>query len=457
VTPGNRFILVVTVGLGVAAGPLDSAVNVAFPAIISAFGQDVAAIQWVIICYVLTYSSLLLGCGRLADLYGHRRVFAIGIVWSMLALIACSLATQFEWFLVARVAQGIGTAMLLSTGPALLTLSYPPEERTRALASYALVIAIASASGPMAAASLVNTFGWQAVYWFRIPLLLASGLGVWLFIRVQKNPTISESFDAVGAALMVMAVVGAMFTMNQASGESDGWLWASLVVTFVAGIGFVWRALRVDYPIIDVRLFRYRLFAAANLSHVLINAASFTIMLLVPFYLGRTLDNDARAIGWYLALYPLGAVLASLVARRGMQQFGELRLSLAALLLSTIGLWLVTQWRLPIEPYMVVVALAVHGFGVGLFQVAAVDVVMATVPRTQQGVGGSLNMLTRTLGVVMGASGGSLLFAAFGGHVGATDEAFADAFIAVFEVAVAVSIVATVMLALIGGVRRQST
>ena len=98
-----------------------------------------------------------------------------------------------------------------------------------------------------------------------------------------------------------------------------------------------------------------------------------------------------------------------------------------------------------------------HGFGVGLFQVAAVDVVMATVPRTQQGVGGSLNMLTRTLGVVMGASGGSLLFAAFGGHVGATDEAFADAFIAVFEVAVAVSIVATVMLALIGGVRRQST
>ena len=219
----------------------------------------------------------------------------------------------------------------------------------------------------------------------------------------------------------------------------------------------MWRALRVDYPIIDVRLFRYRLFAAANLSHVLINAASFTIMLLVPFYLGRTLDNDARAIGWYLALYPLGAVFASLVARRGMQQFGELRLSLAALLLSTIGLWLVTQWRLPIEPYMVVVALAVHGFGVGLFQVAAVDVVMATVPRTQQGVGGSLNMLTRTLGVVMGASGGSLLFAAFGGHVGATDEAFADAFIAVFEVAVAVSIVATVMLALIGGVRRQST
>jgi EmrB/QacA subfamily drug resistance transporter len=448
----SRVGLVVTVGLGAAAGPLDSAVNVAFPAIIAAFGQDVAAIQWVIICYVLTYSSLLLGFGRLADMFGHRRVFVTGTVWSIAALLACTLATQFDWFLLARVAQGIGTAMLLSTGPALLTLSFPASERTRALALYAMAIAIATACGPLAAAMLVNEFGWQAVYWFRIPILLLSALGVWWFVKPTPVAPAAGSFDALGVLFMVVAVVGAMFSINQATGSSlaSHWIGLSVLVAVTASALFVFRTLRVKHPIIDLRLFRYPLFAVANLSHILANAASFTIMLLVPFYLSRILDNNATAIGWYLAIYPLGAVAASLVARRAIGKLGARRVGIGALVLSTFGLWLVTNWSIPFSPVLIAVALAVHGYGVGLFQVAAVDVVMATVPRTQQGVGGSLNMLTRTLGVVMGASVGSILFASFGGQVVAADNVFIDAFTSVFDVAVWVSVAALVVLATIG-------
>ena len=109
---GRQWLTLLIVGLGVATGPLDSAVNIAFPAITSAFAIAVPTIQWVVICYVLTYASLLLGCGRLADIIGHKRVFLWGLYWSAGSLTLCGLAPTFGWFLFFRGLQGIGSAQV---------------------------------------------------------------------------------------------------------------------------------------------------------------------------------------------------------------------------------------------------------------------------------------------------------------------------------------------------------
>ena len=109
--PWRRWLPVGIVSLGVAAGPLDTAVNIAFPAMTTAFGIPITAIQWVVICYVLTYASLLLGCGRLGDVIGHRRVFLLGLYWSAGSLVLCTWAQTFDWFLVCRGLQGIGKAL----------------------------------------------------------------------------------------------------------------------------------------------------------------------------------------------------------------------------------------------------------------------------------------------------------------------------------------------------------
>ena len=130
--------------LGVAVGPLDTAVNIAFPAITAAFGIAITTIQWVVICYVLTYASLLLGCGRLGDVIGHKRVFLFGLGWSAISLYLCGWAPTFTWLLFFRLMQGVGTALLLSCAPALVTLAFPEAERGTALGTYTMLSALAS-------------------------------------------------------------------------------------------------------------------------------------------------------------------------------------------------------------------------------------------------------------------------------------------------------------------------
>src|SRR5580704_17006445 len=121
------------VGLGASLAPLDIAVNVALPAITAHFGLALGDVQWLVICYVLVYGSLMLVCGKLGDLFGHRLIFRIGLVVSAIGCAACAAAPDWPLFLWARASQGIGTALALSCTPALATSLFPESARTRAL------------------------------------------------------------------------------------------------------------------------------------------------------------------------------------------------------------------------------------------------------------------------------------------------------------------------------------
>lgn len=442
----RHWVSIVLIAFGVSAAPLDTAVNVAFPSITSAFGHDIDAAQWIVISYVLTYSSLLLGFGRIADLFGHRRVFIFGIVWSALALIGCSLATEFHWFLLARFAQGIGTAMLFSTGAALMTLSAPPDARTRVLVAYAFVLSASAAAGPLAGGLLVDTFGWQSVFWFRIPALMLSLLGMtWLVHAARPAAGESESFDWPGAFALASGVLLLVLALNRLA-AADAYAWLLLGIALAALAYFVRHSLQIKGPILDLYLFRERTFAAANLAHVLVNSASFIILLLGPFYLARVTNGNAAEIGPLLATYGISAALAAGCARFLLERLGPVGLSQLGLGLAAAGLFWISKWPAHQDTVYIVGALAVHGFGYGLFQVAAVDVVMGTVSRSQQGIGGSLNALTRTFGVVAGASLGSLAFAALGGGNLVSMDTYMRAHATMFEGATAIVVVAIIVL-----------
>ena len=170
---------VAVVCLGTLVVPFDSAVNVAFPAIIRAFALPIPAIQWVVIAYTLTYAALMLVFGRVGDMLGHRRVFLFGTGCSAAAFLWCAAAPSYPWLLAARVAQGVGAALALSCGPALATSLYPEAQRSRILGLYTMVFGIGGAAGSLLAGVLVQRFGWQAVFWFRAPLSLAAFLCAW--------------------------------------------------------------------------------------------------------------------------------------------------------------------------------------------------------------------------------------------------------------------------------------
>jgi EmrB/QacA subfamily drug resistance transporter len=454
--PPGRWRILSIVGLGVSIGPLDSAVNIAFPAITSAFNLPLPAIQWVIICYVLTYASLLLGCGRLGDIVGHRRIFLLGLGWSVVSYVLCGRASTFGWFLVARGLQGVGTALVLSCGPALATLTFPEEERGKILGLYNMAYALAYAVGPLLGGLLVARWGWSAVFYFRAPLALLSAI---LMCLLWQRPVMVKSgqrFDALGAVTVTLSLATLLLGFNQA--QHRGWL--SFPVLLLGGgacgclVLFVRHERRYPEPIIDLGLFRQMAFSIANVVHVLANAASFTILLLVPYFLLNYLHLSAAVGGVLLAMSPLGAVCASPVSGWLLSRFAARHLSLCGLFLIMFGLWGISLWQADAVAVHIAGALWIQGVGLGLFQVANMDFVMGVIPRTQQGVAGSLTVLMRTIGVVSCATVGSLLLAAGQAHnarqlqaggisaAAANTQAFIVAFQWVFLGATGVALVA---------------
>jgi EmrB/QacA subfamily drug resistance transporter len=408
-----RWLTLGIIGLGVSTGPLDSAVNIAFPAITRAFDISLPTIQWVIICYVLTYASLLLSCGRLGDVIGHRRVFLVGLGWSAVSLVLCGAAPTFGWFLLARGLQGVGTALVLSCGPALVTLASPEEERGKILGLYNMLYAIAHALGPLAGGLLVARWGWAAVYYFRVPLAMLSAVLVMLLLRHPAVVKPGQRFDVPGAVALTLALGGVLFAFNQI--QHVGWLALPtlLLITGTSGCVafFIWYEQRCAEPIIALSLFRQPAFTIANVTHVLAQAAGFTIFLLVPYYLLNYYHVSASTGGFLLAVAPFGTVLASPISGWLLDRYASRQLSLCGLLLIAGGLGGISLWQTNATLWLIVSTLWIQGFGAGLFQVANMDFVMGVIPRFQQGVAGSLTVLTRTIGVVSCATAGTLMLA----------------------------------------------
>lgn len=456
----NRWLSPLIVSLGVAVGPLDTAVNIAFPAITTAFDLAVTTMQWVVICYVLTYASLLLGCGRLGDVIGHKRVFLFGLGWSAMSVYLCGWAPTFGWFLFFRSMQGLGTALVLSCAPALVTLAFPEAERGKVLGVYTMLSAVASTCGPLLGGPLVALWGWSAVFYFRVPIALIAAVLTMFWVRQPVVVAPGQRFDSVGAVTLTAAIAGLLLALNQ--GNRLGWL---ALPTLLVGGGawgclgfFIWHERRCAEPVIDLRLFRHAAFAIANMAHVLVNIASFTVMLLVPYYLLNYYHASAFAGGVLLAMSPLGSMLAAPIGGRLMLRFASRHLSLCGLGLVVGGLLGVSQWQEHSPSALVAGMLVLQGLGLGLFQVANMDFVMSVIPRHQQGVAGSLTMLTRTVGVVAGATLGSfvlellqarytLQLQAAGVSVATIGpQAFIFAFQGAFQCAAAIAAVAAVLM-----------
>src|SRR5215210_48940 len=191
------------IGLGISVVPLDTAVNIAFPDITGSFGLPIPMIQWVVICYVLTHAGLMLAFGRVGDMWGHARVFRLGLAWNTAAFLLCAAAPSFGALLFFRFLQGIGAGLIISCAPALVTSLYPEARRSHALGIFTLMFAIGSASGPLIGGALVEHWGWPAVFWFRAPIALASLLllrglpsGVGLTQGAARG---EQRFDIAGA------------------------------------------------------------------------------------------------------------------------------------------------------------------------------------------------------------------------------------------------------------------
>jgi MFS family permease len=371
--------------LGVLVVSLDSAVNIAFPAMSSAFGVDPTSIKWVVITYVLAYALMSYAGGSLADRVGHAPVFLVGLWLTAASLLACGLAPSYGWFLAFRVLQGVGGGLVYGTSPALVTLALPAEKRGRGLGLFTLGMGAGFAVGPLVGGLLVDGLGWRWVYFFRAPLALAVALG--------------------GAA--------ALCGMR---GEGTGWHLIGLREA-------------VRLPLL-----------LANALAFLANLAQFAIWLLVPYYLVNVLRLSATPGGLLFMLTPLGTAAAAPASGWATDRFGARLLVSLGLAVESAGLLLISRFGAERALTEVGLALALVGLGLGVFQVPNMSLLMARFPLSQQGGAGGMILMSRTLGIVAGVSLASAIFGARSASLG-----FLPAFHAAFLAAGAVSALALLL------------
>jgi MFS family permease len=408
------LLVLVIIAIGTLIVPLDTSVNIAFPAITAHFGLGRTGIQWVVICYVLTYGSLMLGIGRLGDIFGYLRVFRLGLAWSILAFILCATAENYAWLLAARVMQGIGAALVIGCGPALATSHFTEELRPRILGIYAFGFAAGGGLGPLIGGALVEHFGWSAVYWYRAPLA-AFALALSVFLRAPPHAALRESFDLTGAILITGMVCCLLLGINRAPDIAAGNL-LSLALAFgflVLGWWYGRHAGRITRPVIALKYFRDADFLFACIATAIVNFACFSVLLFLPYLLLHGVGLSAGWGGLVLAIGHLAAMAASPFAGFLLTRISATRLALVGSVMTAIGLWLIgTIGASGGALFLLVAALSLQGIGLGLFQVSVTDLLLERMPREDRGVAGSLAQVSRTLGVVTAASLLSTIFAA---------------------------------------------
>ena len=287
-------------------------VNVALPAIQQALGASVYQAQWVVESYALLLAALLLPGGALGDRLGRRRVFILGVAVFAAASLACALSQSIHQLIAARAVQGLGAALLVPGSLALISATFPEDERGRAFGTWAGVSGITSAVGPLLGGWLIDRFSWAWAFALNLPVALLVLVLAWMHVPESRRPGPVARMDFAGAALATLGLGGIVFFFIEA--PSRGWraplVLAALAVGSCALLAFFIVEHKQAAPMLPLKLLRIRNFAAANVLTLLLYAGLGGGLFFLPLNLIQVQGLSATAAG--AALLPFIAIMFAL-------------------------------------------------------------------------------------------------------------------------------------------------
>ncbi len=416
----KKWWVLLAVGISTFMSALDtSVVNIVLPVVNQDFHTSVATIEWIVIIYLLLVSGLLLSFGRLGDLRGHRRIFLTGFLIFVGSSMACGLAASAGWLIAFRGFQAIGAAMLSANSPAILTKSFPDNQRGMALGMQATMTYLGLTVGPTLGGWLTVQYSWRAVFFINLPVGFLALLISFLFVPRDGGRPKNEEFDLRGAALFMAGLVALLLGLNQ--GESWGWnspaiLGLLLAAAILLGI-FLVIELRVPNPMLDLSLFRRSIFSAAIASAILNYICVYSILFLMPFYLlqGRLLSPDQA--GLLLSAQPLVMAVVAPISGILSDRIGSRIPGTIGMFLLALGLLLLSNLQQVSSNLSVILALAVAGLGIGIFISPNNSALMGAAPRNRQGIAAGILATARSVGMVLGIGlAGAIFTTVLGGQ-----------------------------------------
>ena len=390
-------------------------VTTALPRMQRDLHANLASLQWTVNSYGIAFAAGIITAAALGDRFGRRRVFNLGLALFTLASAACALAPNATDLVIARTVQGLGAAAVLPLSLTILTTAFPPQRRGLIVGIYGGLAGLAVATGPLVGGVVTEDLNWHWIFWLNVPIgVLAIALGIRL---LPESHGAADRVDLVGVALVTAGVVGLVWALVRAN--DVGWSSPEIVGTLVTGClllgAFVRWERRVRAPMVPMRLFRNRAFAAGNVTMFLMSGATFAAAFLIiqEFQFARgysPVSTGLRLLPFFgtpMVVSPLAGALSDRIGRRPIMVIG--------LTLQALGFaWVAARGALSTSWVELAVALLVAGVGISMALPTVPTVVLGSVAEVEMGKASGISYMSQRFGAVFAIAIASAVFSAHG-------------------------------------------
>lgn len=399
----HRWTALVAVLAAVIMGPLDaSAVNVNFPTFSQVFHASPALVGWVSMVYLLVMSCILLPLGRLGDMLGLKRMFLIGMLLFMATSALCGLAQGLGMLIAFRALQAVGSAIVMAMSPGIVTAIFPPEERGRALGFIGISVALGLALGPTLGGYLTDLATWRAIFFINLPIGLAAYPICNRYIKLVPRSRTGQKFDWAGMILAFGALTP--WLLLASLGQDLGWSWRAGALA-AAGLVLLFWFLRVEarvsHPLLDLGLFKNRVFDYANGSSLFSFMTQYCVVFTTPFLLSRVMHLSVAQSGAVMSAFPLVVLVVAPLSGILSDRIGYRWPTLAGSIICTLAVFGLSRAG-GHDAKQLIFLLGLFGLGTGLFQAPNNSAVMGTVPVQRFGIAGAIISTVRNVGMVFG-------------------------------------------------------
>ncbi|KAB8126986.1 MFS transporter [Gracilibacillus oryzae] len=382
-------------------------VNIALPQMSLFFQTSLSITQWVVTAYLLAVMISLPLMGKLADLFGMKEIHNIGyIVFGIGALLSAA-SHSLIFLIAARIIQGVGAAMLQSTNMAIIAANYPGENRGRAMGIVGTAVGLGALLGPSIGGFLINIFSWEILFWLQVPIVMIVSIFSFRFIPQNNSGRKHTPFDYTGAAMFAFGITAVIYVLNVIG--DNGFTFYLIPVSF-AGVLSIWlfvrRSYRLEYPFIQLSLFKPPLIKIGGMTIIVSYMITFSTMVVIPFYLVGVLETTTSFAGILLMAYPLLMAITGPISGNLADVFGSKKvviIGLVVMLFSLAGLGLITPGT---NTWKIAALLCLLGLAMGVLTSPNYTLMIGQVSKELLGTISSAIALLRNLGMALGTAFG---------------------------------------------------
>ena len=407
----RRWWVAFNICIGVFMSTLDaSVVNISLPTITQTLNTDLKAVAWVVTGYLIVITGCLLLMGRLADLFGQKRVYLVGFSIFTLGSALCGLSPTIDFLIGSRMVQGFGAAALMAIGPAIITTAFPEEDRGQALGIIGSVVSAGFLTGPLLGGFLVEHLGWRSIFFINLPI---GAIGIFLTSKFLEGKELIKEvqLDLRGALLLFVFVTSLLLFLNRVSQGSTPLLSGWFSLSLVCFILFIVAELRSPFPLVDLHLFRRRLFISSLGASLLSFWMSAAHTFVIPFFLQNIFGFSPSKVGMLVFPVSLTVMVMAPLGGRVSDRVGVRIPATIGLILTSLTIFSFTFLKGPVSHYQILWRQVIIGIGIGLFNPANNSAIIGSLPREKIGLASSFLALSRNLGMVMGIAFAEMVIA----------------------------------------------